>query len=153
MTISRAIRRREVRRRLRQLRVAAKMDQQTAAAKLGLKQSDISRLENGSRRLDVVEVEDLARVYGRSLDFLATTKLGPKIIPIPEIVAVLENGATLRCDNRGKWTALCPNGLQNRASKRSSLGLLKQGILRQSREDESGTYYVLNSESRNLALT
>ncbi len=65
--ISRRDRRyKDIARRLREAREAAGLTQQAAAARLGVPQSFISKCESGERRLDVLELDALARLYGRS---------------------------------------------------------------------------------------
>ena len=48
---------------LRQARLDAKLTQAQAAERLGRPQSFISKCESGERRIDVVELLDLCRVY------------------------------------------------------------------------------------------
>ncbi len=55
--------------RLRDARVAAGMRQVDAAKRLRKQQSYISRCESGEHRLDVVELETFARLYGKPLAF------------------------------------------------------------------------------------
>jgi transcriptional regulator with XRE-family HTH domain len=52
---------------LRQLRHERGLNQQQLAARLGVRQEWISRYEVGERRLDVVELADLARALGVSV--------------------------------------------------------------------------------------
>lgn len=57
---------------LRELRHNAGLKQAEVSAKLGVTQSYISDVERSSRRLDVIELRDLIRVYGVTLpDFVA----------------------------------------------------------------------------------
>ena len=58
--------------RIRQARKSAGLTQAQVAAKLGRPQSYVSKIESGERRIDFVELEDLAAVYGRPLEFFAT---------------------------------------------------------------------------------
>jgi transcriptional regulator with XRE-family HTH domain len=58
--------------RLRQARVAAGFKQVDAAKRLRKQQSYVSRCESGDHRLDVVELEAFARLYGKSLDFFTS---------------------------------------------------------------------------------
>ncbi len=51
---------------LRALRVAAKMRQQDLADALGEPQSFVSEIENGERRLDVLELREVCRALGLS---------------------------------------------------------------------------------------
>ncbi len=55
--------------RLREARVRAGMNQVEAARALGRPQSFIAKIESGQRRVDVIELQDLARVYRKSLSF------------------------------------------------------------------------------------
>ncbi|MGD1214860.1 MAG: helix-turn-helix transcriptional regulator [Terriglobales bacterium] len=55
--------------RLRQARVEAGLTQVDVAKKLDRPQSFVSKIESGERRVDVVELSALARVYRRPLDF------------------------------------------------------------------------------------
>ena len=56
--------------RLWQARKAAGLDQQEVADRLGIgSRSIISELETGQRRLDVVELMALAKLYGRPPDW------------------------------------------------------------------------------------
>jgi transcriptional regulator with XRE-family HTH domain len=56
-------------RRLHAARLAAGLTQEQVARALGRPQSFVSKCETGERRLDVLELESLARVYGRGLGF------------------------------------------------------------------------------------
>jgi transcriptional regulator with XRE-family HTH domain len=61
----------EIAHRLREARDAAGLTQQAAAAKLGVPQSFISKCEAGERRLDVLELDALAKLYRKALsDFV-----------------------------------------------------------------------------------
>lgn len=44
------------------------------AEKLGRPQTWVSKCELGERRVDFVELEDLAAVYGKSLDWFGTRR-------------------------------------------------------------------------------
>jgi transcriptional regulator with XRE-family HTH domain len=55
--------------RLRQARKAAGMSQVEVAAALKVEQKFVSRVETGERRLDPLELKELADLYGKSLDF------------------------------------------------------------------------------------
>ncbi len=55
--------------RLKQARVEAKLTQIDVAKKLRKPQSFVSKIESGERRLDFIEVQRLARLYGKPLDF------------------------------------------------------------------------------------
>ena len=55
--------------RLKQARVEAELTQVEVAKKLKRPQSFVSKIESGERRVDAVELSELARVYRRPLDF------------------------------------------------------------------------------------
>ena len=55
--------------KLRQAREEAGLTQVEVAEKLKRPQSFVSKIESGERRVDVVELSALARVYRRPLDF------------------------------------------------------------------------------------
>ncbi len=55
--------------RLRRAREEAGLTQDEVARAVGRPQSYVSKCETGERRLDAIELEDLARVYGRPLGF------------------------------------------------------------------------------------
>jgi len=55
--------------RLRQARLEAGLRQEEVARKLNRPQSFVSKIESGERRVDVVELEDLSRLYRKSLNF------------------------------------------------------------------------------------
>lgn len=56
-------------RRLKKAREAAGLTQNEAADELGKPQSFISKIEQGERRLDVIELKVIADLYGQSLDY------------------------------------------------------------------------------------
>ena len=60
---------RELVARLRQARHEAGMTQAQVAEALGASQQWMSKVETGERRLDVLELEELAGLYGKGLDF------------------------------------------------------------------------------------
>jgi Zn-dependent peptidase ImmA (M78 family)/transcriptional regulator with XRE-family HTH domain len=60
----------ELARRLRHAREAAGLTQQGVAGKLGLSRSSIAQIERGNRSVSSLELDRLARLYGRSLDEL-----------------------------------------------------------------------------------
>ena len=62
--------------RLRAARIEAGLTQVEAARRLRRSQSWISKCELGERRVDFVELEDFARVYGLALDYFATKRSG-----------------------------------------------------------------------------
>ena len=55
--------------RLRRARMDAGLKQVDAAKKLRKQQSYISRCESGEHRLDVIELREFARLYGKPLEF------------------------------------------------------------------------------------
>ncbi len=55
--------------KLREARIAAKLNQTQAAKRLKKPQSFVSRCESGTRRIDFLELEEFARVYGKPLTF------------------------------------------------------------------------------------
>jgi transcriptional regulator with XRE-family HTH domain len=55
--------------RLRAARLEAGMTQTEVARRLRRPQSFVSKSESGERRLDVVELAELADVYGKTLQF------------------------------------------------------------------------------------
>jgi transcriptional regulator with XRE-family HTH domain len=55
--------------RLREARKAAGMSQEDVAAALGVPQKYISRVETGERRIDPLELQELAGLYGKPLQF------------------------------------------------------------------------------------
>ncbi len=55
--------------RLKQARVEAKLTQVQVGRRLKRPQSFVSKIESGERRVDVVELSDLARIYRKPLDF------------------------------------------------------------------------------------
>jgi len=59
---------RALRRLLRQLRRDAKVTQQALANQLGRPQSYVSKYEAGERRLDVLELREVCRNLGTSLE-------------------------------------------------------------------------------------
>jgi transcriptional regulator with XRE-family HTH domain len=69
---NRRARRAEVGKRLAVARRDANLSQEVVADALNYSQSDVSRIERGRRRLDVVELENFAVLYGRELDVFST---------------------------------------------------------------------------------
>lgn len=56
-------------RRLVAARLAAGLTQVEVARALRLPQSRVSRMESGQRRVDVIELRDLARLYAQPLTY------------------------------------------------------------------------------------
>ncbi len=56
-------------RRLREARQAAGLTQVEVATKLRRPQSYVSKCESGERRVDVVELQELAQLYKKDLTF------------------------------------------------------------------------------------
>lgn len=54
---------------LRKAREEIGLDQVTVAKLLGRTQSFISKVENGQRRIDVVQLRQFARIYKKPLDY------------------------------------------------------------------------------------
>jgi transcriptional regulator with XRE-family HTH domain len=54
---------------LRQARIEAGLTQKEAAEMLGKPQSFVSKVESGERRVDVIELQDLAAIYKKPLSF------------------------------------------------------------------------------------
>lgn len=54
--------------RLRRARTEAGLTQQQVARRLDRPQSFVSKIETGERRVDVVELAELARLYKKPLD-------------------------------------------------------------------------------------
>jgi len=55
--------------RLRQARQDAGMTQAEVGLRLGVRQSFVSKVESGERRLDPVELAQFAAVYGKPLEW------------------------------------------------------------------------------------
>jgi len=55
--------------RLREAREQAGLTQVAAARALDRPQSFVAKIESGQRRVDVIELQDLARVYRKSISF------------------------------------------------------------------------------------
>ena len=56
--------------RLRAARLEAKLTQEEVAARLGVRQTFVSKLELGERRIDPVELQELAELYGTTVSDL-----------------------------------------------------------------------------------
>ena len=55
--------------RLRQARLEAGLTQVEAGNKLKKPQAYLSKIERGERRIDAVELDELAKIYNKSLDY------------------------------------------------------------------------------------
>lgn len=60
---------REFLKRLRQARADAKLTQTIVAKKLRKPQSYVAKIESGERRLDFIELQHLAKIYGKPITF------------------------------------------------------------------------------------
>lgn len=58
--------------RLREARAESGLSQEQVAEKLKRTQTWVSNCEVGNRRVDVVELEDFAELYGKPLDWFST---------------------------------------------------------------------------------
>ncbi|KKT55328.1 MAG: DNA-binding helix-turn-helix protein [Parcubacteria group bacterium GW2011_GWC2_44_22] len=54
---------------LKKARQEARLDQVEVAKLLGKTQSHVSKVEAGQRRIDVVALKELAKIYKKSIDF------------------------------------------------------------------------------------
>ena len=55
--------------RLKEARKAAGMSQEAVAATLGVRQKYVSKIETGERRIDPLELQELADLYGKPIQF------------------------------------------------------------------------------------
>lgn len=60
--------------RLRKARLEAGLTQVEAGKKIKKPQAYLSKIERGERRIDAVELGELAKVYGKSLDYFVTSE-------------------------------------------------------------------------------
>ena len=65
---------REFTRRLVEARKSAGLTQVQAAKRLGKAHTFISKCELGERRVDFVELQQFARIYGKELEFFITLR-------------------------------------------------------------------------------
>lgn len=54
---------------LKKARTEAGMDQKDVAKALGRTQSYVSKIESGQRKIDVVQLKELAKIYSKSISF------------------------------------------------------------------------------------
>ncbi len=76
--------------RLRRAREYLELKQEEAAEAIGLSRSALSLVENGRRKVDVVELARFAKVYGQSIEALSGTA---ETTPLPESVQALARAA------------------------------------------------------------
>lgn len=69
MPSTRSDRHRVLLQRLRAARLEARLTQAQVAAALDQPQSFVSKCESGERRVDAVELERFAKLYGKPLDY------------------------------------------------------------------------------------
>lgn len=55
--------------RMRKARLEAGLTQVQVAIKLGHHQSYVSKIESGERRVDVIELNKFAKLYGKSVNY------------------------------------------------------------------------------------
>lgn len=55
--------------KLKQARIDMGFDQKEVAKKLGKSQSYISKIESGQRRIDVIQLKELAGIYKRDINY------------------------------------------------------------------------------------
>jgi len=60
--------------RLREARLSNGLTQAEVAKRLGKPQPYVSKCESGERRIDVVELQEFAELYGKRLDFFIATR-------------------------------------------------------------------------------
>ena len=60
-------------RKLRDARLQAGLTQVQVATKLGRPQSFVSKCESGERRIDVIELEEIAELYRKPVAFFLAT--------------------------------------------------------------------------------
>lgn len=58
--------------KLKQARIDVGFDQEDVAKKIGKTQSYISKLESGQRRIDLLCLKELAKIYNKDLSFFIT---------------------------------------------------------------------------------
>mgnify|MGYP001582630847 FL=1 len=55
--------------KLKSARLSAKLDQKTAAKRLNKSQSYISKMESGQRRIDLVQLKQIAEIYRKNIEY------------------------------------------------------------------------------------
>jgi transcriptional regulator with XRE-family HTH domain len=60
---------RKVTESLKKARIEAGLTQGEAAKRIGKPQSYISKVENGEQRIDVIELKELAKLYGKKTSY------------------------------------------------------------------------------------
>ncbi len=55
--------------KLKSARLSAKLDQKTAAKLLNKSQSYISKMESGQRRIDLVQLKQIAEIYRKNIEY------------------------------------------------------------------------------------
>lgn len=55
--------------KIKKAREEAKLDQKKVAKLLGTTQSYISKMESGQRRIDVIQLKELARIYRKTITY------------------------------------------------------------------------------------
>lgn len=61
------------------------LTQGAVARQLGMPQSRLSRMESGERRVDVIELSEIAALYGRSISFFIPAVSGRRSVPAARI--------------------------------------------------------------------
>lgn len=72
MTSPHSVRYRRMLKRLKEARTQAGFTQAKVAALLRRPQSFVSKCESGERRIDVIELDDFARLYRKPITFFVT---------------------------------------------------------------------------------
>jgi transcriptional regulator with XRE-family HTH domain len=60
--------------KLKEARIESGLKQEAVAEKIGKYQSYLSKIENGDRRIDVLELSELADIYNKELDYFVKRK-------------------------------------------------------------------------------
>lgn len=55
--------------KLKKARVEAGMDQEMVAKLLGKTQSYVSKIESGQRKIDIIQLKELARIYKKNITY------------------------------------------------------------------------------------